>query len=78
MRTDPCSQPGQGRCHIVLRATDGDGDRITFMVVSGPSHGPLAGTAPDLTYTPDASSAGTDSFIFKVTDGIQESLPATV
>lgn len=63
---------------IALRATDGDGNRITFVVVSGPSHGMLAGTAPDLTYTPDASFAGTDSFTFKATDGIQESLPATV
>lgn len=63
---------------ITLKASDEDGDKIAFSVVSGPSHGKLAGDAPELTYTPDASYVGADLFTFKATDGVQESRPATV
>ena len=43
-----------------------------------PMHGTLSGTAPDLTYTPDAGFVGTDSFSFAVNDGSLDSAPATV
>lgn len=51
---------------------------ITYSVVTQPQHGTLSGTAPDLTYTPEAGYIGTDSFTFKLSDGIADSTPATV
>jgi VCBS repeat-containing protein len=47
-------------------------------MVSRPAHGTLSGTAPNLTYTPDKNFNGSDSFLFKVNDGIADSAPATV
>lgn len=62
---------------ITLGAADIDGDTLTWSVTD-PAHGTLSGTAPDLTYTPDADFNGTDSFTFKVNDGTADSAPATV
>ncbi len=42
------------------------------------SHGSLRGNTPNLTYTPDKNFNGSDSFSFKVNDGIVDSHPATV
>ena len=63
---------------ITLTGSDPDGDPLTFMVLDGPDHGELTGTAPDLTYTPDPDFEGSDSFTFKVNDGTTDSAPATV
>ena len=63
---------------ITLTGSDLDGDSLTFLVVSGPSHGSLSGTPPSLTYTPAANYNGPDSFTFKVNDGTVDSVPATV
>ena len=63
---------------ITLTGSDGDGDTLTYSVVTAPSHGTLNGTAPALTYTPSANYAGADSFTFKVNDGTVDSAPATV
>jgi hypothetical protein len=54
---------------IVLTATDADGDALTYTVVSGPLHGALSGTPPNLTYTPTAGYSGADSFVFRASDG---------
>ena len=37
---------------IVLTGSDPDGDALTFALATGPAHGTLSGTPPDLTYTP--------------------------
>jgi hypothetical protein len=42
--------------------------KYTYAVLSGPLHGTLSGTAPSLTYSPNAGSTGTDSFTYSVTD----------
>jgi TolB-like protein/Tfp pilus assembly protein PilF len=63
---------------ITLTGSDADGDTLTFSVVSGPSNGALSGTAPNLTYTPNADFIGSDSFTFKVNDGGEDSASATV
>jgi len=63
---------------ITLVATDGDGDALTYAVVSGPANGSLSGTAPSLTYTPNAGYSGADSFTFKANDGTDDSNVATV
>ncbi|WP_041584612.1 Ig-like domain-containing protein [Syntrophus aciditrophicus] len=63
---------------ITLTASDPDGDSLTYVVVTAPSHGTLSGTAPDLTYTPASGYSGLDSFTFKVNDGTVDSASATV
>ena len=63
---------------ITLSASDADGDALVYMVVSQPDNGTLSGTAPNLTYTPNANYNGSDSFTFKANDGIDDSTVATV
>ncbi len=63
---------------ITLSGSDTDGDPISYMLLSTPSHGTLSGTAPNLTYTPDPDFNGQDSFTFKVNDGADDSVAATV
>ena len=58
---------------ITLVGTDSNqGDTLTYSYQQ-PAHGTVSGTAPDVTYTPIADYAGTDSFSFTVSDGIDSS-----
>jgi uncharacterized protein (TIGR03437 family) len=63
---------------ITLTGSDPDNDTLIFTIVSNPSHGSLSGSAPNLTYTPAANYGGSDSFTFKVNDGVAESAAATI
>ena len=63
---------------ITLVATDGENNPLIYTVVTGPMHGTLSGTAPNLTYTPNANYNGPDSFTFKANDGTADSNIATV
>jgi chitodextrinase len=63
---------------IVLAGTDGDGNPLTYTVVTAPAKGTLSGTAPNLTYAPSANYTGPDSFTFRVNDGTVNSSAATV
>ena len=63
---------------ITLTGSDVDGDTLTFIIVSQPTNGNLSGTAPNLTYTPNLNFHGSDSFTFKVNDGLVDSTEATV
>ncbi|MGD9419158.1 MAG: Ig-like domain-containing protein, partial [Verrucomicrobiota bacterium JB025] len=63
---------------ITLAGTDVDEDSLTFTVTVQPANGVLSGTAPDLTYTPNADYNGADSFSFIVNDGAEDSDAATV
>lgn len=63
---------------IVLSGSDADDDPLTFTVTAAPVNGSLTGTAPQLSYRPDAGYSGTDSFIFHVNDGTLDSSEATV
>jgi cellulose biosynthesis protein BcsQ len=58
---------------ITLMASDLNGDRLTYHIVKGPSHGKLDGTAPNITYTPELNYNGPDSFTFMVNDGKADS-----
>ena len=51
---------------------------LTYAVATNPADGTLSGTAPNLTYTPNAGFQGSDSFTFKVNNGINPSTAATV
>jgi VCBS repeat-containing protein len=56
-----------------------DGDAVTAVVDSPPSHGSLSLNANgSFTYTPAANFNGTDSFTYKASDGSLSSNPATV
>lgn len=63
---------------IQLNGTDPEGDSLTYFLLSYPGHGKLEGNPPDLVYTPDENFSGTDSFSYKVSDGENDSSPATV
>jgi hypothetical protein len=63
---------------IVLTGSDPEGSPLGYNIVTGPSHGTLSGTAPNLTYQPAANYNGADSFTFTVSDGVRTSTPATV
>lgn len=63
---------------IKLEASDVDGDTLTFEVETGPSHGTLSGTAPELAYTPAAGYIGDDAIVFHARDSALSSATATV
>jgi VCBS repeat-containing protein len=62
---------------ITLTGTDPENQTLIFNPTT-PSQGMLSGTAPNLTYTPNANFSGSDSFTFTVSDGTTTSAPATV
>jgi Bacterial Ig domain len=72
------STPAGVSLPISLTATDPNGDPLSFRVSSGPTNGTLSGTAPALSYTPNAGFTGSDSFSFVANDGVLDSPPATV
>ncbi len=63
---------------LTLNASDADGDTLTYTITGQPRQGTLTGTAPQLSYQPDADYSGADSFTFQVSDGITVSRVATV
>ncbi len=63
---------------ITLSGSDPDGQTMTYSLLSAPAHGTLTGTLPSLSYRPVTNYFGADSFTFQVTDGMTNSLPATV
>jgi Bacterial Ig domain len=67
-----------GQLTITLTASDPDVDVLEYIITQVPNYGTLSGTAPVLTYTPTPGYNGTDSLIYKVSDGELESALATV
>jgi Tol biopolymer transport system component len=63
---------------VALAGSDVDGDALSFAVVTGPEHGTLSGTPPQLTYTPAANYNGPDSFTYTASDAGTTSAAATV
>ncbi|MGA1864138.1 MAG: Ig-like domain-containing protein, partial [bacterium] len=63
---------------ISLTGSDVEGNILIYTIVTQPSNGTLSGTAPKLTYTPNNNFAGSDSFSFKVYDGIVYSNTAII
>ncbi|HXU46389.1 MAG TPA: Ig-like domain-containing protein [Thermoanaerobaculia bacterium] len=54
---------------VTLAASVGNGGAISYAVAAEPEHGILTGDAPDLVYTPDPDSTGSDSFTFVASYG---------
>jgi len=63
---------------IMLSANDANGDPLSYAITAAPKQGQLTGTAPNLTYTPNAGFSGNDSFRFRANDGQANSNVATV
>jgi hypothetical protein len=64
---------------IVLAFTDPDGPGpYVFTIQSQPSNGVLSGSGANRTYTPNNNFTGTDSFTWRVNDGLANSNTATV
>jgi len=64
---------------ISLTYTDSDGPGpYTFTILQQPTQGTLTGTGGTRTYTPNAGYEGTDSFTWRVNDGVVNSNTATV
>ena len=64
--------------NITLTGSDPESSPLTYAIVTATAHGTLTGSAPNVTYTPNANFNGTDSFTFKVNDGSLNSITATV
>jgi Bacterial Ig domain len=64
---------------ILSNDSDADGDALAALLISGPAHGSLTlnGNGSFL-YTPTAGFAGTDSFVYRASDGAAISAPAAV
>jgi VCBS repeat-containing protein len=64
---------------VLTNDSDTDGDPLTAVLVTGPAHGTLT-LNPDgsFSYTPVANYAGADSFVYRASDGVNQSGTATV
>jgi uncharacterized repeat protein (TIGR01451 family) len=63
---------------VTLTGYTPTGNPLAFQVAADPLHGELTGSAPNLIYTPAAGFEGVDYFTFRVSDGLNTSLPAMV
>ena len=64
---------------VLANDTDPDGDALSAVLVSGPSHGTLTLNANgSFTYTPAGNYSGPDSFTYRANDGSANSNVATV
>jgi VCBS repeat-containing protein len=64
---------------VLANDTDPEGDTLTAIKVTNPSHGQLSfGSNGFFTYVPSANFSGTDSFIYKARDGVLDSNIVTV
>jgi hypothetical protein len=53
-------------------------DTLSYEIIQQPSHGSLTGIGQSISYTPVADYNGTDSLVFRVSDGLFNSNQATV
>ncbi|MDA9841772.1 Ig-like domain-containing protein, partial [Candidatus Marinimicrobia bacterium] len=64
---------------ITMNASDIESNTLTYLISAQPSNGILGGVAgSQVLYTPNANYIGSDSFIYKVNDGTDDSNNAVV
>ena len=62
-----------------LRATDPDGDSLSYSLTSEPTLGTVeVNSDGNFTYTPNKETTGSDSFMIDVSDGVNSPVNATV
>ena len=67
-----------GLTNITLTGSDQQGRTLVFTVLAPPAHGTLSGTPPNVTYKPATNYFGSDTFTFKVNNGIMDSQLAAI
>ncbi len=72
------STPEETPVSIQLSASDVDGDALTYEVLTAPAIGSLSGSAPSLTFTPEANFNGTVTLTYRAFDGTAHSPSATI
>jgi hypothetical protein len=75
---DPATVAEDGTVTIAMRATDADGDAVTFEVQAFTGNGSLTGSGATRTYRPFTDYHGPDSFTFVARDATSTSQPVTV
>jgi hypothetical protein len=70
--------PAKTSVEVTLRATDADGDPLTFRLTDKPANGRLTGKAPNLVFKPAAKFTGSTRFTYVANDGWVDSAPITV
>jgi LysM repeat protein len=63
---------------VLANDSDVDGDLLQIGTFSEPANGSVHVAGETLVYTPNSGYTGEDSFTYTVSDGVLESLPATV
>ncbi len=63
---------------LMLGGSDNEGRSLSYNLLTPPANGTLNGVAPALGYTPASGYTGVDQFTFLVSDGTNDSEPATV
>jgi hypothetical protein len=63
---------------VLANDSDADGDALTVTGVTDPPNGTAVNNGSDVTYTPDANFAGTDTFNYTIADGFGGVDTATV
>ncbi|WP_368423341.1 Ig-like domain-containing protein, partial [Nitrosopumilus sp.] len=63
---------------ITATASDPEGDALEFIMINTVQHGTISGTLPNVIYTPELNHYGSDSFLFKVNDGLVDSITSTI
>ena len=63
---------------IHLSGNDQHNRPLHYSIISYPHSGILSGYLPDMIYTPDPDSFGTDTFFFKVNNGTEQSESAAI
>ena len=66
------------KINITLAGEDIDGDNLNYSIVKQPLHGTLSLKTDNAIYTPASNYNGSDSFIYRVSDGNGGSATATV
>lgn len=64
--------------NFTLPATDGEGDVLTYVLDTHPTHGSVSVSGASATYTPEANFNGSDSFTWHPNDGTVNGNVATV
>jgi hypothetical protein len=66
------AQPAGTVFHVVLSASDGDGDSLVYTILTPTVHGTLGvDSLPKIVFTQDPGYAGPDSLVYSVSDGAE-------